>query len=514
LTDRQPNILLLQADQLAAAFLPPYGHPVVRAPNIARLAEEGATFESAYCASPLCSPSRFAMLSGQRPSAIGAYDNAAEFPASVPTVTHMLRAAGYQTALAGKMHFVGPDQMHGYEERFTTDVYPVDFEWTPDWRRPAGEPVPWYHNMSSVRDAGPRPSGVQVDYDAEVCFSASRRLRELDRRRDDRPFFLTVSFTHPHDPWELRQRHWDLYDESEIDLPAVGLLPRDDADPHSRRLREMYGVDRDPPLTERELRRARHGYYAAVSYVDELVGEVLAALEESGHADDTMVVFTADHGEMLGERGLWYKMAFFENACRVPLIVRGPGLAAGSRVAAPVSQLDLAPTFLELTGASGGRAPLEGTSLVGLLRGEAGATGPDAVLGEYLAEGVEHPMVMVRRGSHKFIHCEGDPDQLYDLAADPIELTNLAADPAHAGLIDEFRREVGERWDLAAVEQQVLASQRDRLLVSRALATGMYTPWDYQPRLDASREYVRSDASKAPRPWERPTPGALPGAEP
>jgi choline-sulfatase len=123
-------------------------------------------------------------------------------------------------------------------------------------------------------------------------------------------------------------------------------------------------------------------------------------------------------------------------------------------------------------------------------------------------------MVMIRRGPHKFIRCDGDPDQLYDLDADARELTNLAGVPAYADLAAQFRRETDERWDLPEVERRILDSQRARHLVSGALATGLYTPWDFQPRIDASREYVRSDASKHPRPWERPTPGALPGAEP
>jgi choline-sulfatase len=511
LTDRQPNILLIQADQLAAAFLPPYGHPVVKAPNIARLAEEGVTFEDAYCTSPLCSPSRYAMLTGRRPSSVGAYDNAAELPAATPTVSHMLRAAGYQTALAGKMHFVGPDQLHGYEERLTTDVYPADFEWTPDWRLPADEPLPWYHNMSSVLRAGVAASAWPTEFDAEVGFAAVRRLRELERRGDRRPFFLTVSFTNPHDPWEVPQRYWDLYGDDEIDLPAVGPLPREDADPHSLRLREMYGADRHGSLTDDQLRRARRGYYAAISYVDDQIGGVLRALDESGHADDTVVAFTTDHGEMLGERGLWYKMAFFEHACHVPLIVRGPGIPVG-RVSGPVSHLDIAPTLLELAGADPEGAELEGTGRAGVLR-SGGGRADGVVMAEYLAEGVRHPMVMLRRGEHKFVHCDGDPDQLYDLEGDPHELTNLAPDAAHADLLEGFRREMAGRWDLSDVERRVLQSQRERLLVSRALATGLYTPWDHEPRVDASRTYVRSDASKKPRPWERPTPGALPGTE-
>ena len=133
---RQMNILFLMADQLAAAFLPAYGHKVVKTPNIDALAEKAAVFDSFYCVSPLCAPARFTMMAGALPSRIGAFDNAADFAADVPTFAHYLRAAGYRTALAGKMHFCGPDQLHGFEERLTTDIYPADFGWTPDWERP------------------------------------------------------------------------------------------------------------------------------------------------------------------------------------------------------------------------------------------------------------------------------------------------------------------------------------------------------------------------------------------
>ncbi len=150
---RQPNILLIMADQLSAPFLSFHGGPAIT-PNIDRLAAEGANFTSAYSNSPLCAPARFAMMSGQLNSKIGAYDNASEFPASVPTFAHHLRAAGYQTSLVGKMHFVGPDQLHGYEERLTTDIYPADFGWTPNWSDPDGRFDWWFHNMDSVVHAG------------------------------------------------------------------------------------------------------------------------------------------------------------------------------------------------------------------------------------------------------------------------------------------------------------------------------------------------------------------------
>ena len=147
----RPNVLLLMADQLAAGWLPAYGHEVVQAPHVDALARESVVFDSASCASPLCGPSRAALLTGKLPSRTGVYDNAAELPASEPTIAHRLRLEGYRTCLAGKMHFVGPDQLHGYEERLTTDIYPADLEWTPDWERPLDDPLPWYHTMEAVR---------------------------------------------------------------------------------------------------------------------------------------------------------------------------------------------------------------------------------------------------------------------------------------------------------------------------------------------------------------------------
>jgi choline-sulfatase len=477
---RRPNVLLIMADQLAASWLPVHGHALVHAPNLDGLAERSTVFESAYCPSPLCAPSRAGLLTGRLPSRTGVFDNAAELPASLPTVTHHLRADGYFTALVGKMHFVGPDQLHGFEQRLTGDIYPGDLDWTPDWRLPASEHVPWYHTMESVLHPGVCVASLQQDYDDEVAFRAVREIIDLARDGRERPFFLVVSFSNPHDPWELRRRYWDLYDRAAIDMPAVAALPLTEADPHSRRLRQMCGTD-EVTLTDDQLRAARHGYYAAISYLDERVGEVLGALRDGGLDDDTIVVFTADHGEMLGERGLWYKMSFFEQSARVPLLIRAPGGESSVRIAEPVSLLDVAPTLAEVAGVPGEPAEaVDGESLVPLMaRQGAGRSRP--VVGEYLAEGVNAPAVMVRRGPHKFIACPGDPDQLYDLAQDPSELVNLASEPEHEATVRELREEVARRWDLDELERRVLASQRERHLVLRALDQGAFSSWGYQP---------------------------------
>ena len=176
MSERPPSVLLIMVDQLAASWLPAYGDDVVQAPNLTALARDGVTFDAAYCASPLCAPSRASLLTGLLPSRTGVYDNAAELRASLPTVTHRLRAAGYATALAGKMHFVGPDQLHGFEERLTPDVYPAGLDWTPDWRAPVDERLPWYHTMESVLRPGVSAASMQVDYDDEVCFHSVRAI--------------------------------------------------------------------------------------------------------------------------------------------------------------------------------------------------------------------------------------------------------------------------------------------------------------------------------------------------
>ncbi len=488
MTVKTPNILIVMADQMAPAFLPIYGHALTRAPNMQALARQGVVFESAYCNSPLCSPSRASFMSGSLPSRTRVYDNAAEFGANVPTFAHCLRLRGYQTILSGKMHFCGPDQLHGFEERLTTDIYPADFGWTPDWDHPEHRPS-WYHNMSSVREAGVCVRTNQLDFDDEAAFLAERAIFDIARSRDQRPFLLAASFSHPHDPFAVPQRYWDLYRDSDIDMPAPAIAP-EALDAHSRRLRHVCNMDAEP-VTEAEVRAARHAYYGAIAYVDDLMGRLMAALRAAGQAEDTIVILTSDHGEMLGERGLWYKMSFFEGASRVPLVIASPGRFSPRRVAASVSLADLMPTLIDI---SGGNAQSLGIAIDGrsLAPSLGGGAAHDEAVGEYLAEGAIAPIVMIRRGAFKFIHSPADPDQLYDLVRDPGERDNLAKDPTCAGLIADFRAEVAKRWDIAELDARVRESQRRRRLVNAALNMGEIRAWDFQPFRDASKQYMRN----------------------
>ncbi|MGI9600364.1 MAG: choline-sulfatase [Acidimicrobiales bacterium] len=480
----QPNILLLMADQLGAPYLAPYGGPAV-APAIDRLAEEGTVFESAYSNSPLCAPARFAMMAGQLNSRIGAYDNASEFVSSVPTFAHHLRRGGYQTSLIGKMHFVGADQLHGYEERLTTDIYPADFGWTPNWADPETRLDWWFHNLDSVVHAGVAEASNQLDFDDEVGFRTVAKLRDLARSDDKRPWFVTASFTHPHDPYVARRQFWDRYDPESVPLPEIRAV--DDPDPHSRRLAHLMAAD-TTTVTDDQVRTARHAYLANISYVDHFVDQIMATLDRLDMRSNTVVLFTADHGDMLGERGLWYKMNFFEHSARVPLIINAPGRVPSGRANTVTSLLDIAPTLLDLAGLT---IPdlMDGASLLGLID----APDPErTVVGEFMGEGAIAPIIMIRRGHEKFVWCRTDPPQLYDLVADPHELTNLADHPTHVDQVAGYREEINRRWDLDDLERSVLASQQARSTVDQALRQGRFTSWDHQPSTDAAAQYMRN----------------------
>ena len=492
-----PNILFIIADQLAAQFLSAYGHKLVKTPNLDRLAKSGVVFESAYSSSPLCAPARATIMNGLLPSRTGVYDNAAEFPSAIPTWAHYLRLQGYQTCLSGKMHFVGPDQLHGLTERLTTDIYPADFGWTPDWRLKQERIDWWYHNMTSVLQPGIAEITNQLEFDDEVAFLAVRKIYDYARYTPDKPFCLMASFTHPHDPYAARAKYWNQYRDEDIDLPRVGPIGHNALDAHSQRLYDVSAMQ-DYTVTEADVRAARHGcYYANVSYIDDLVGQLLDALEATGKLDSTVIVFTSDHGDFLGERGLWYKMSYLEPSAHIPLIISAPKLFKNRRVKEPVSLADILPTLVDI--ASAGKAELarttDGRSLYPLLEG-ASENAEATAWGEYLAEGTVSPMYMLRRGNWKFIHCPTDPDQLFNLVDDPTEMNNLAG--AHP-LAKKFRAEIEAKFDIPKIHEAVLESQRARHMMFEALKSGGHFHWDFQPLRDASEQYTRNHTSVTDR---------------
>jgi choline-sulfatase len=360
-----------------------------------------------------------------------------------------------------------------------------------------------------------------VDYDDEVEYKAHQRLYDLARAPEQRPFFMTVSYTHPHPPFVSPQRHWNLYSDEEIDDPRVPEIPYEQLDPHSQWLYVAHAQD-EYTVRAQDVRRARRAYYGMVSYVDEKVGSVLRVLEETGLSDNTLVVLCGDHGEMLGERGMWFKQCFFEWSARVPLLIRWPGQLGPRRVAAHVSLVDLLPTFLEaamgptataaeaatadqasVPGEVAGRCvvpvdTLHGQSLLPLARGD--ASGEDRiVISEYSSEGVCAPSRMLREGPWKYIVTNGLPPLLFNLASDTDELVNLADQPGHAELKARLHARLVADWDPMQVHARILESQKTRLFLAEVQGSSpRYSNWAYQPFVDESQRFIRGSGGAGP----------------
>lgn len=490
---KKPNILYIMADQMAAP-MQKFNDPnsVIKTPHLDELARTGVNFASAYCNSPLCAPSRFTMCSGQLPSKIGGYDNASILGPEVPTYAHYLRREGYETALAGKMHFIGPDQLHGFEHRLTSDIYPGDLGWAVNWDKPE-ERQEWYHNMSSVLQAGPCVRSNQLDYDEDVMFKAKQYLYDWARADPTtrRPFALTISLTHPHDPYTMIREYWDRYEGVDIPLPDVEVA-QDEQDPHSKRILKCIDLW-DNKVPDSAKIRARRAYFAACSFVDDQVGKLVSLIKDCQLDQDTVIVFSGDHGDMLGERSLWYKMSWYENSARVPMIVNYPPKFEPRTVKESVSTMDLLPTFVDLAGGDASVIlPIDGSSLYSYLISD--APGKDEVFGEYMGEGTITPTYMIRRHQWKYTCSLVDPPQLFNLVDDPKELNNLALSKQdhHQAVLKKFEEEATAKWNFKQIHADALKSQRMRHLTWSALQIGRKETWDYQPPYNDKDRFIRS----------------------
>ena len=468
---RPPNILIIQADQLSAPHLSIYGGHVCQTPHLTDLATRSTVFTNAYCNSPLCGPSRASMLTGKMPSQLGTYDNACDFSSSIPTIGHVLQSQGYRTIVSGKMHFIGSDQNHGFEERLTTDIYPTDYSWTPSWGDEQLLADYFLSSATELRDAGIAEHSAQLDFDKEVADRAIERLTQIGNTRDTDPYCLIASFTHPHDPFVIPKTYWDRYSETEIGLPAQRTFPPEMRDAHSARLFELYGFD-SLSLSDEAIKRIRRAYFGAISFIDDQVGRLLNVLAVTDSLDDTVVIFLSDHGEMLGERGMWFKSHFFEPAVRVPFIIYDPRHPTPRRVREPVSLLDLFPTIADLSGVEsvpGHNSQFASQSqLPGMVDEESGGGSQRPVFAEYLGEGALEPVVMVRLGGYKLIASARSPQQLFHTAIDADETTNLIG--RGLAVEDQLRLLLESSWDLNALEADVLHSQQNRNFTRTALA--------------------------------------------
>lgn len=486
---RAPNILVVMADQVAARALSMYGNGVCKTPNLERLARAGVVFENAYTPSPLCAPARASLMTGCLSPSIRCYDNASELTADRPTIPHFLGHLGYHSVLCGKMHFVGPDQVHGFNERITTDIYPANFAWMPNWAKGPSF-ISSGVTLASVVEAGPCVRNMQMDYDDEVAYQGIQKLYDLARRPEQQPFFMTISFTNPHTPFTISQDYWDMYPDEDLDMPSAPDVPFEQLDYHSKGLFFAHGRHLHD-ISEQNLRDSRRAYYGMISYIDDKLGSILDTLEETGLSENTIVCFISDHGEMLGERGMWYKHHFWEWSSHVPMILAFPDGRHTGRCTKNVSLIDLLPTFVECAGGASleGAPEVHGNSLLPLLEGR-GEEWKDTVVSDYLAIGPCVPCRMVRKGAYKLMYTHGHPHMLFDIENDPNEQNNLAGDPAYAQNLEDLLSIVLLNYDPEALVRDIMRSQQERIFISKS--HNDLPTWAFLRRSGDENRFVRS----------------------
>jgi choline-sulfatase len=478
----RPNLLYIHSDQHNPAVTGCYYDPLVRTPNLDRLAAHGVVFENVYCASPLCVPARMALLTGRYPHENAVWTNNHILDSGIPTFAHAMGAAGYRPVLIGRMHALGTDQLHGYAERLVGDHGP---------NHPGGKGVD--HGMLtgtagpariSLQKSGPGQSAYQV-HDEDVAAAAVDWLNRLGVRRRaglaPEPFCLSVGFMLPHQPFVARRGDYDLY-RGRVPLPAHPEAYSDRLHPHFRAWRTQCGIE---VVSDEETLRARTAYWALVTRLDALIGEILEALRGNGLEENTLILYSSDHGEQLGEHGLWWKQTFYEDSVKVPAILSWPGtLPEGSRCARVLSALDLNATMLDALGAP----PLphsRGRSALPLARGEEDGW-EDVAYSEYCTDdGAMHRMV--RHGDWKLNYYHGQEPQLFHLGEDAHELNDRAGDPACHEMRARLTREVLQGWDLERIAAQMAAKRAELSVLTewarRTSPTDQYR-WPLVPKMD------------------------------
>ena len=453
-TQRRRNVLFITSDEHNAKLLGSAGHPIIKTPNLDRLAAEGARFTRAYCAQPICAPTRQTMITGLWSFEHGQYGNGYVFDTQNTTWAHHFKAHGYTTACIGKMHTNHEDFDYGYEVRFSRNMIPAEVR----ERREAGLSDDPHDKalFDTVTDNWGKPprlrariaSDGELEHDGVMtCESIAFLRRYAEGAYGDGPFFLHASLTQPHWPWVLPREFYYLYDPAEIDYERFrdGEL---DHNAFALKRRKAFGWEEN---SEGINRLARARYYGAVSWLDHNVGRMLGALDELGLAENTLVVYTTDHGDMAGEKGLWLKSLLYDSAARLPFVVRMPGvIEAGTVNETLINHVDLFPTFAGLVGVAGDLPErISGKDLSACIVGEAQRPRFTIAFDNVYRDGSGCGQLMARAARYKLIRYDvEDPTLryvLYDMEEDPAETRNLAAEGAyvevvreHEGAMEEF----------------------------------------------------------------------------
>ena len=451
------NLLFIMSDEHSRRVLGCYGHAMIRTPNLDRLAARGVRFSDAYCNSPICVPSRASFHTGRYPHQIRFWDNGIPYDGSVPSWAHRVREAGCRATAIGKLHFRSADDDNGFSEEIMP-LHVVDGVGDPSGmlRRPLAVRKA---ALKLARDAGCGDSDYQR-YDDRITGAAQQWLREIASGDAGKPWVLFVSFVCPHFPLIARPQWYSLYPENEVPRPALYAIDERPHHPYLSALRECQIYDQG--FDESRLRKAIAAYFGLVSFVDHNVGRLLATLEATGLERETRVIYTSDHGDNLGTRGLWGKSCMYEEAAGVPLIMAGPEVPQGVVCREPVSLVDCFATILDCVGAprNPADAGLPGASLCDVVAG----TAPHrTVMSEYHAAGAATGAFMIRRGPYKYVHYVGMPPQLFDLEHDPQETKDLGADPRWADVVADCEAQLRGVVDPDAADRQAFADQAERM---------------------------------------------------
>ncbi len=419
------NIVFLFSDEHTGTVMGNSGHPIVRTPHLDRLSEQCYTYDNAYCNSPICTPSRLSMLTGRYPHQIETWDLGAILDRRHKTWGDYLTEAGYETVLCGRTHFNGADRLLGFSDRLLDDL--------PRWRNTKGNPPRRTADArrgsnSHVAECGPGDH-EHTRYDRKVTDLAVDFLQRKAASPSDNPFLLYCGFMHPHFPLIAPPEFFSWYDPDTLDLPDTWNEPLESQHPVIQHHRWAWRNDIPPP--EDTVRCALACYYALVSSLDAQIGRILEAIDTSPLHENTVVIYTSDHGEMAGSHGIWQKQCFYESAVKVPLMMRLPSGETG-RVKQNVSLVDVLPTLLEIVGLEK-PSDLPGDSLLEIARHQPNET-PRAVLSEYHHMGMLNAGFMLKQGDYKLCHYVGSQPQLFNVDVDPLENDDLALNPEYAAI--------------------------------------------------------------------------------
>jgi choline-sulfatase len=449
------NLLFILSDEHNKHVLGSYGHPMIRTPHLDRLAARGTRFTSAYTNCPICVPARASFATGRHVNQIRYWDNAIAYDGRVPTWGHRLMAQGHHVTSIGKLHYTdSKPERNGFNE----EILPLHIvNGVGDLLGLIRDELPRRPGSANLGPEAGRGESEYTHYDRSIAAETARWLKEDAPRYRDKPWALYVGFVSPHFPLIAPPEFYDLYAEDKVpwpDMYAPGDRPRH---PFIDAMRKCLCFDES--FDEAMVRRAITAYFGLVSFMDNNVGTVLAALEAAGLADNTRVVYSTDHGDNLGTRGLWGKSTMYEESAGIPLICAGPDIPAGGVCDTPVSLVDSFQTFIQALGAKPDPrdSDLPGASLLDIAQG---MVPKRTILSEYHAAGAVCGSYMIRHGKYKFIYYVGLPPMLFDLEADPHERKDLGRDPQFAAVVRECEARLRSVVDPEAADRQAKADQR------------------------------------------------------